>query len=49
MTEASRLTVEQPYDGAIIDELPYSEWSDADTMLTRATAAFKNRDGWLQA
>ena len=49
MTEASRLTVEQPYDGAIIDELPYSEWSEVDAMLARATAAFENRDGWLPA
>ncbi len=49
MTEASRLIVEQPYDGAIIDELPYTEWPDVDAMLTRATAAFENRDGWLPA
>ena len=49
MTEASQLTVEQPYDGAIIDELPYSEWSEVDAMLARATAAFENRDGWLPA
>ncbi|MCZ6837757.1 MAG: aldehyde dehydrogenase family protein [Alphaproteobacteria bacterium] len=49
MTEASRLTVEQPYDGAIIDELPYSEWSEVDAMLARAAAAFENRDGWLPA
>ncbi|MFB3102403.1 MAG: aldehyde dehydrogenase family protein [Alphaproteobacteria bacterium] len=49
MTEASQLTVEQPYDGAIIDELPYSEWSEVDAMLARAAAAFENRDGWLPA
>ncbi len=49
MTEASQLTVEQPYDGAIIDELPYSEWSEVDAMLARASAAFENRDGWLPA
>ena len=49
MTEATRLIVEQPYDGATIDELPYAVWPDADAMLAQATAAFENRDGWLPA
>ena len=49
MTDATRLTVEQPYDGAVIDELSYSPWPDVDAMLARATAAFADRDGWLPA
>lgn len=49
MAEAKRLIVEQSYDGAIIDELPYTEWPEADAMLARATAAFQNSDGWLPA
>jgi acyl-CoA reductase-like NAD-dependent aldehyde dehydrogenase len=49
MTDAPKLIVERPYDGAFIDELPYATWPDADAMLARATAAFENRDGWLPA
>ncbi len=49
MTDAPKLIVERPYDGAFIDELPYAAWPDADAMLARATAAFENRDGWLPA
>ncbi|MDH3739906.1 MAG: aldehyde dehydrogenase family protein [Alphaproteobacteria bacterium] len=49
MTETTRLTVEQPYDGAVIDELAYAPWPDVDAMLARATAAFADRDGWLPA
>ncbi|NKB49032.1 MAG: aldehyde dehydrogenase family protein [Alphaproteobacteria bacterium] len=49
MTDTTRLIVEQPYDGAIIDELPIADWAAADGMLVRASAVFDDRDAWLPA
>ncbi len=49
MTRAEPLIVRQPYDGVVIDELEYTPWSGVDTMLDRATAAFRDRDSWLPA
>ncbi len=49
MTRVEPLIVRQPYDGVVIDELEYTPWSEVDTMLDRATAAFRDRDRWLPA
>ncbi len=49
MTENNRLSVHQPFDGALIAELDYTRWPEADRILDRAVAAFRDRNGWLPA
>lgn len=44
---SNTLVVSQPFDNAVIDELPLSNWDAADAMLDRASGWFSNRSGWL--
>jgi acyl-CoA reductase-like NAD-dependent aldehyde dehydrogenase len=41
------LVVEQPFDGAAIDTVALSDWSQADVMLDRSAACHADRGGWL--
>ena len=41
------LTIQQPYDGDVIAELPLSDWDAVDAMLDKASSYFANRSGWL--
>ena len=49
MSPQNRLTVCQPYDGAEIETLETSQWSEVDAMLDRAVSAFANRAARLPA
>jgi len=41
------LTVQQPFDGEVIEELTLSTWDAVDAMLGSASGWFSNRSGWL--
>ena len=45
----ANLTVHQPYDGVVIEELDYTSWSQVDAMLERASAAHRDRSRRLPA
>ena len=49
MTGKKRLSVHQPFDGAVIAELEYASWADVDAMLARAVSAFGDRERRLPA
>ena len=42
------LDVTSPYDGSLIKTIPMHGADDAEAMLARAVACFKDRDGWLE-
>ena len=41
------LTINSPFDGALIDHIEMHDIDDANAMLTAATDLFKNRHAWL--
>ncbi len=49
MTQDTKLSVQQPYDGCVIAELDCTRWPEVDAMLDQAVSAFRDRRGWLPA
>jgi acyl-CoA reductase-like NAD-dependent aldehyde dehydrogenase len=49
MTQTKRLTVHQPYDGSVIEELEIARWPEVDAMLARAVSAFGDRNSRFPA
>jgi len=46
-TEAP-LDVSSPFDGSLIRTIPMQNADDAEAMLEKALACYRNRDGWLE-
>jgi len=52
MTEMTQkeapLDVSSPFDGSLIRTIPMQNADDAEAMLEKALACYRNRDGWLE-
>ena len=52
MTEMTQkeapLDVSSPFDGSLIRTIPMQNADDAEAMLAKALACYRNRDGWLE-
>ena len=46
--EARTLDVSSPFDGSLIRTIPMHGADDAEAMLEKALACYRNRDGWLE-
>lgn len=46
--EKDMLSVTSPFDGHLIETIAMQDANDAELMLSKAAALFKNRDGWLE-
>ena len=44
---ARKLEVVSPFDGSLIKSIPVHDSEDAEVMLRKARACYRNRDGWL--
>ena len=42
------LNVSSPFDGSLIRTIPMQSADDAEAMLEKALACYRNRDGWLE-
>jgi len=42
------LDVSSPFDGSLISTIPMHSADDAEAMLEKALACYRNRDGWLE-
>ncbi|MFB3141169.1 MAG: aldehyde dehydrogenase family protein, partial [Acidobacteriota bacterium] len=42
------LDVSSPFDGSLIRTIPMQGADDAEAMLEKAVACYRNRDGWLE-
>ena len=45
---AASLDVTSPFDGSLIQSIPMHSKAEAEAMLDKAQALFKNRDAWLE-
>jgi acyl-CoA reductase-like NAD-dependent aldehyde dehydrogenase len=48
MDSSQSLEVNSPFDGSLIDIVPLQSAVDAEAMLDKAAALFKDRDAWLE-
>ncbi len=46
--ETPPLDVLSPFDGSLIRTIPMQSADDAEPMLEKALACYRNRDGWLE-
>ena len=46
--EVRTLDVSSPFDGSLIRTIPMHSADDAEVMLEKALACYRNRDGWLE-
>lgn len=46
--EKAQLEVFSPFDGSLVDTIAMQDANDAKMMLDKASALFKDRDGWLE-
>ena len=46
--EIQTLDVLSPFDGSLISTIPMHSADDAEAMLEKALACYRNRDGWLE-
>ncbi len=46
--EVRTLDVSSPFDGSLIRTIPMHSAEDAEAMLEKALACYRNRDGWLE-
>jgi acyl-CoA reductase-like NAD-dependent aldehyde dehydrogenase len=46
--EIQTLDVSSPFDGSLISTIPMHSADDAEAMLEKALACYRNRDGWLE-
>ncbi len=46
--EVRTLDVSSPFDGSLIRTIPMHSADDAEAMLEKALACYRNRDGWLK-